>query len=400
MENLSQNQAVSKQSPKNRHFIALLAILIVPLSGLSTDIFVPSMPEIKGVFETTQGAVQLTITAYMLGLGIMQLFAGAISDSFGRKKPFIVATLAYLLATFAIPHVATISQLIALRLVQGTTVAGMIVPMRSVLADLFEGKEFQKFTTYMAFAWTIGPIMAPFIGGYLTHFMGWEANFYFLVAYSAIVFAFIAIIMPETSKHYNEFKLGAIASRYRTILTDRNFLSAAFTNGLTYALVMVVTAVTPFLLKTKLHYTPIGFGYFALTLGVAWSIGSLSNRFFINHSFDSKLRNGIRGLLVGSVVLFASMTWLPLSAYSLVIPLFAMYMIGGLLMTVNFGFALSLFPKMAASANALFGGTIFLLASIVSGIAAQFHFETASALGISVIVIVVLILLEQQLRTK
>ncbi|MGF1740394.1 multidrug effflux MFS transporter [Vibrio profundum] len=399
MENLSQNPAMSQPSPKNRYFIALLAILVVPLSGLSTDIFVPSMPEIRGVFDTTQGAVQLTITAYMLGLGVMQLFAGAISDSFGRKKPFIIATIAYLLATFAIPHVATIYQLIGLRLIQGATVAAMVVPMRAVLSDLFKGKEFEKITTYMAFAWTIGPIIAPFIGGYLTHYFGWEANFYFLVIYSAVVFAFILLNMPETTSYYNEFKLGAIASRYRTILTNRDFLAAGLTNGFTYGLVMIVTAVTPFLLKNQLHFSPIEFGYFALTLGVGWSIGSLSNRFLMHYSLASKMRVGVTGLIAFGAVLLASMVWLPLSIYSLVVPLFFIYTIGGMLVTVNFSFALSLFPSMSASANALFGGTLFFVASLVSGIAAQFHFESAAALGFSVMALIALIALAQKLRS-
>ncbi|MCL9782403.1 MFS transporter [Vibrio sp. S4M6] len=401
MKNLSQAQVLSSApAASHRYLIAFLAILIVPLTGLSTDIFVPSMPDIQSFFQTNQGTVQLTITAYMLGAGVMQLFAGAISDSFGRKRPFVVSAIAYLLASIAIPLAPTIHILIGLRILQGAAVAAMVVPMRAVLSDLFEGKEFQKVTTYMAFVWTIGPIIAPFLGGYLTHYFGWESNFYFLAIYTAIVLAFILLNVPETSRYFNEFKLKAIIGKYRTILTDRHFISAGLTNGLTYALVMIVTSVTPFLLKTQLHYTPIEFGYFALALGVAWSVGSLSNRFFIHHSLSSKMNIGVTILALASIALLLGTIWLPFSIYVLAVPLIAIYLVGGLLATVNFAFALSLFPNMSASANGLFSGILFFVGSLGSGIAAQFHLVTAPALATSVVALAATIVLSQKLRAK
>src|SRR5689334_4437770 len=102
--------------PSKRHKYCLAAIVfwIVPLSGMNMDIYTPSLPAVAAYFHTTPAAAQLTITAYLLGLGIMQLVAGGISDSFGRKKPFMFAMFVYILTTFLIPYVPSIDTLILL----------------------------------------------------------------------------------------------------------------------------------------------------------------------------------------------------------------------------------------------------------------------------------------------
>ncbi len=77
-------------SESQRYWYAAIALFIVPLSGLSIDIFVPSLPVISHYFGATKSLAQLSITMYMLGMGVMQLFSGSISDSFGLKKPFLL----------------------------------------------------------------------------------------------------------------------------------------------------------------------------------------------------------------------------------------------------------------------------------------------------------------------
>src|SRR6185503_17599923 len=97
----------------------------------SIDIYVPSLPAVSHHFHVDKALVQLTITTYMIGIGIMQLFAGAISDSFGRKKPAAIALFIYFIATLCVPWSHTIYELLALRFIQGVTAGIIVVPMRS-----------------------------------------------------------------------------------------------------------------------------------------------------------------------------------------------------------------------------------------------------------------------------
>src|SRR3990167_8630946 len=116
-------------SIKHKYFLATLALLVIPISGLSIDIYVPSLPAVSHYFNVEKALVQLTITTYMMGLGIMQLFAGSVSDSFGRRKPFLIAMLIYILATLLVPYSRNIHDLLILRAIQGMAVALTVVPM-------------------------------------------------------------------------------------------------------------------------------------------------------------------------------------------------------------------------------------------------------------------------------
>lgn len=381
-----------------KYFLAVLVIMIVPLSGLSTDIFVPSLPALQSYFATSQSLVQLTVTAYLAGLGLMQLFAGGISDSFGRKKPFAIATFLFLLVTLLIPLSTSIDEMIAFRFIQGVMVATMIVPMRAVMSDLFEGKAFQKMVTYMAFGWSIGPIIAPFIGGYLQHYFGWQACFYFLLIYTAIIFVMITVFMPETSHYRHDFKLFSILKRYKKMLTNKEYLTALITNGLLYSMVILFMTVVPFLTKKVLHFTPVQYGHLALLMGVAWSVGSIGNRFLIHISVQSRAKICISIMIAFSILFLLSAILLPLTIYMLLTPVLIIYIAGGMLITSYFAYGLSIFPKSAASANSLFGALVFLIPSFISSIGTLLKSTSAVPLSMAFVVLTGMILCVQAIK--
>lgn len=398
LSRLSNSLMLSSKS-SNKYFLAVLAIMIVPLSGVSTDVFVPSLPAIQSYFHTSQALAQLTVTAYLAGLGFMQLIAGGISDSFGRKKPFIVSTLLFLFVTILIPLSTSITEVIAFRFIQGVAVATMIVPMRAVISDLFEGKEFQKIVTYMAFAWTIGPIVAPFLGGYLQHYFGWEACFYFLLIYTAIAFVLITLLMPETSNYRHEFDFAALFKRYKNMLKNGEYVRALVTNGLLYAIVILFMTAMPFLTKQLLHFTPLQYGHLALFMGIAWSIGTLCNRLLINLTVELRAKICIAVILLSNVIFLFLTMLLPLSIY-LLIPVIVMYIAGGMLITCYFAYGLSIFPKSAASANSLFGALVFLIPSIISSLGALLKFTTVVPLAIGFVVLAFMILFMQKVKGR
>ena len=93
---------VEKLSPSKKRFFAILVYIIIPLGGVSTDIYLPSLPAISAHFHAIKTLAQLTVTAYVMALGLAQLFAGPISDALGRKKPLIIAVVVQLLSVVAI----------------------------------------------------------------------------------------------------------------------------------------------------------------------------------------------------------------------------------------------------------------------------------------------------------
>ncbi len=73
-------------SKKEQKKFVLVLFLVGFLMGLGVDLYVPSLPSITRYFNVSPSSVQLTISLYMLGYGIAQIFFGILSDSLGRKK--------------------------------------------------------------------------------------------------------------------------------------------------------------------------------------------------------------------------------------------------------------------------------------------------------------------------
>jgi MFS transporter, DHA1 family, multidrug resistance protein len=377
----------------NKYFTAVLALLIVPISGLSIDIYVPSLPAVAHYFNVDKGLVQLTITTYMVGMGFMQLLAGPISDTFGRKIPYSISMLIYITATLGVPFSSDIYQLLFLRFIQGAAVAVMVVPIRSVITDIFQDRELYKMINYMTMAWSIGPIVAPAIGGYLQHYFGWQTNFYFLAAYSIILFSLTLIYMPETSLHRHPMHLAKIITRYRLILLRWDYAKGVLTNGLLYSIIILFAVVGPFLIQKVLHYSAIEFGRFSLLMGLAWFLGTMTNRFLLHVSYEVKAKFCLLGMLAIAIIMTLLGIAMPLTIYNIVIPLFMLLWLGGIIFPNNFARSIMLFPESTGSANALIGSFVFLIPGLVSGLGTFLKSNSAFPLAITYVGIIALCLL-------
>jgi Bcr/CflA subfamily drug resistance transporter len=380
-------------SESRKLLIAILTFLVLPLSGIAIDIYVPSLPAVSDYFHATNASTQLTITSYMMGLGIFQLIAGPISDSYGRRKPFLASMLVFIIATICIPYVNSIYHLQALRFIQGAALAITVVPMRSVLLDLYEGDALKKMMNYMTMTWSIGPVIAPAIGGYLQHYFGWKASFYLLSIYSISAYFAILKIMPETSQHKHEFSIRTTLQRYRTIFKHPEFLAGLASNCALYSIIIIFSVVGPFLLQESLHMSAVGFGHVSLLLGFAWFSGNMTNRLLFRYEATTKIKMCVLIMLVINLVMMLILGSFTLTIPSIVIPTFLILYFGGIIFPNNFATALTLFPTFTGSTNALFGAMVFFLAGVSGAGATLLTATTGMPIAIAYFFIIIFIML-------
>ena len=120
---------------------------------------------------------------------------------------------------------------------------------------------------YTAMIWGAGPLIAPFISGYIHHFLGWQANFYTFAIYGMLLFSLVLFFLKETHQDRLSFDAKSIMARYRHILTNKLFIGYVVCNGLGYCVLVIFSVFGPFLIQTHLHYSAIAFGYTALFVG-------------------------------------------------------------------------------------------------------------------------------------
>ena len=367
-----------------RNLTLRLSILLamVPVTGATIDIYVPSLPAITAHFGVTAQLVQWTIPSYLIGYSLAQLFCGAFSDAWGRRALLIIGIILYTGASLLAASASSISMLILMRFVQGLGVAAPGVLARAIASDSFDSDRLPQVTNYITLAWALGPIIAPLIGGYLQHVFGWKAVFYFLTAYGCVLLLLIYFLLPETNPYRHELRPDTLLNQYKAVFASPVFLGCSLVLAIIYAQLILFNVIGPFLIQTVLGESPIVFGRVALSLGAAWFLGSLANR-ILTVTFPQIPLTEIATAVafVGSIM----MAWLafesPLSLSNLVIPTALVFMSGSITFTQCFGLSIRLFPEQAGTASALVG-TLFIAGSALAGFGASF-LEAATAIPLA-----------------
>ncbi|MBC6109575.1 MFS transporter [Pedobacter fastidiosus] len=350
---------------KNQSLATLLAFALIPLSGFATDIYIPSLPTMAGEMSVSSIQVQLTLSIFLISYGISQLFIGSILDSFGRYKIGLYSLLIFAVASIIIATTHNIYLIYLMRVVHGLTVGAIVVAKRAYFVDLFSGDTLKHYLSLFSIIWSTGPIVAPFIGGYLQSAFGWESNFYFLAGF-ALVFALLEFLFSgETLKHFTDFQLKKITDIYVSMIKTTSFTLGIIMLGLAYCMVMVYNMTGPFIIEHELHLSPIIAGYSSLVLGFAWMVGGFIGKATINRPFFKRLAINSLMQVVFVIAMIVSLNFIS-NLYSLIFFAFIIHIGAGFTFNNYFTFCLSKFPKNAGIAGGLTGGITYVIVSFLS----------------------------------
>ena len=365
----------SKEEIKDKNFLTylLVVLFIIPLSGMGTDIYVPSLPAISNAFHISTTLAQTSVAIYIFGYGVGQLIVGPISDHYGRKPMVIIGFLLYISLILVFLFFPTVRSLMVSRFCQGLVLAAAIVPCRSILSDVATGELYKKLVNYMTISWSFGVVFSPVIGGYLQHYFGWEYNFYFLLAYSSTgLFAFV-FLYKETHFPQAAFSIKVAARNYFSLLTDIQFVSSIFLLGLLSSLIILFNIVAPFLVQVQLNLSSIDYGNLAFLIGIAWLFGNIASRIFIAKPVRIRMKYSILGLLLSATfMVFISQT-MPLSLLSLGLGTWPIVFFGGFIFPIFVGYNLARYRNMASTSNALLFSGIWVVCSATTSLASNFE---------------------------
>lgn len=362
---------LNKQLETKHQFIAtILAFAVIPMSGLATDIYLPSMPSMAEDLHLPEARIQLTLTFYLISYGISQFFSGALVDAFGRYKISIMALLLFVVSFWITGHTQNIYVIYLMRIVQGILSGLVVVSKRAFFVDVYDGEKRKHYLSIMTIVWSLGPIIAPFIGGYLQKSFGWQSNFTVLAVYSLIILVLELIFSGETIKNKNPFHIGFLWNEFKTMLGTLDFFFGMLMCGVSYALIMFYNLCGPFIIEHKLGYSSVTTGYLSLLMGLAWMSGGFLGKALISRPFLPKLRYSNFLQLLFIVLMFASSFYIE-NLFTLVVFAFVIHVTAGFMFNNYFAYCLGRFPKSAGISGGITGGVVYIITSVVSyGIAA------------------------------
>ena len=351
----------------NRKRATILAFALIPLSGLATDIYLPSFPNMALSFKVGASSIQFTIICFLLSYGIAQLFVGSIIDSFGRYRINLISLLIFAASSFAIVFTSDIHILYLMRVVQGITTAFIVVGKRAFFVDVYTGEKRRHYTSLLSIVWATAPILAPFFGGYLQKSFGWHSNFVVLGIYALVMFVLELIYSGESINVKHPFHPKSIFKVYRTLLSSADFTFGIIVLGICFGTLMIFAMSAPFIVEHQFHLSPVTTGYCALLSGLSIFIGGILGKMIKVGTLSTKLiiANATQLVLICLMYFLTSIyTSLPV----LMIFVVLIHTIGGIIYNLFFTYCLTRFPLNAGIASGLTSGGSYLVTSCVTSL--------------------------------
>ncbi|HLT78498.1 MAG TPA: multidrug effflux MFS transporter [Ferrovibrio sp.] len=348
--------------PGSRPSLAVL-VAMSALGPMALNIFMPSMPGLAVTLGIDYGAVQLTLTLYLIGLGVAQLVYGPLSDRYGRR-PVLLCGLAIFFAGSTICAAASSIEVLVLgRMLQAIGGCSGLVLGRAIIRDLHDRDSSAAMIGYVTMAMTLAPMLAPALGGYLDIWMGWRASFAFCSLAGAIVFLWVLLVLPETLQPGGGGEgIAGLLRGYRDLLRSPAFcgyaLQTAFTSGMFFAFI----AGAPFVVVTVLGLPPSSYGLWFVVVSIGYLVGNfLTGRFSVRFGIDRMIAAGATIALVG-IATQAVTGWLGLlSLPAIFLPMAVVALSNGLTLPNGTAGAVSVNPRAAGAAAGLSGALQMLV---------------------------------------
>ena len=185
-------------STNNRLLILIIILSLFPLSGMTIDLFAPSLPAISAALQIPGSITKLIISLYVLGYAFGNCIIGLLTDALGLKSLLKILSLLFIIASFAPIVFPNETVLLTARFLQGLFMGGIAVLCRTILSDTLPPEKLVKLGPIVGFLWGLGPVIGPILGGYLQYYFNWKAGFYFFGIITTILFIAICIYIPET----------------------------------------------------------------------------------------------------------------------------------------------------------------------------------------------------------
>ena len=369
-----------------RWALAVLLAVLGMLGPFSIDTYIPAFSGIARSIGATPAEMQQTLSAYLFGFAFMNLFHGALSDSFGRRPVVLWGLAVFTLASLGCALSQNIAQLVLFRGLQGLSTGAGIVVSRAVIRDMFPPADAQRVMSQVTIYFGVAPAIAPIVGGFLFVHAGWHAIFWFLVAVGVILFVANFKLLPETlhQSQRQPFQVRHLMRGYWDLCSDPRFLLLAFASGVPFNGMFLYVLAAPAFLGDHLALAPTQFfWFFLLTIGGIMSGAWASGRMAGKVAPKRQIRDGFLIMLVTSLVNVVANSLFTAHAAWALWPL-AVFAFGWALMVpVVTLLVLDLHPErrgMASSLQAVIGSTAN---GVVAGVVAPLVMHSTLALALT-----------------
>jgi DHA1 family bicyclomycin/chloramphenicol resistance-like MFS transporter len=343
-------------APRSAGYVALL-VALGSFGSLTMSIYTPVMPSVGADLGAGSDSVKLTLTTYMLGFAVGQLFYGPMSDRYGRRPVLLVGVSFFIATTLACSLAPSIGSLIGLRVLQGLGAASGAVLSRALTRDAYSAHEMPVVMSWISLGMNISPSIGPTLGGFLGEWLSWRATFWFVGGFGLVLLLVSALGLKETNRHRSaQVDLGSLLRGSGEMLSDRHFLGYVLTLGFAMAINFGMLAGAPFILQDRLGFSPQEFGLISLLSIGGFTAGTFTNNRLVGRVAPAAIMSVAGWFHVFALVVMGTLSLSGVVAWWAIIgPHMVLSFGSGMIMPNSNAGALGLFPRLAGTAASWVG---------------------------------------------
>ncbi|MDF0600580.1 multidrug effflux MFS transporter [Psychromarinibacter sp. C21-152] len=208
-------------------------IVMASTSALAMNMYVPSLPSMAEHFDADYGVIARSVTLFLLGNAILQLFIGPVADRFGRRPVMLGGLAIFVVATIGCLLAPNVTVFLTFRMLQAFIVVGMVLS-RAVVRDTHDQANAASMIGYVTMGMAVVPMLSPALGGLLDEWLGWRANFWAFLLFGLATLWLIWADQGETNRNQSASFRQQFRD-YPELLTSPRFwgyaLAAALSSG-------------------------------------------------------------------------------------------------------------------------------------------------------------------------
>ncbi|TRW17114.1 multidrug effflux MFS transporter [Glacieibacterium frigidum] len=381
-----QQSAAPVREPKLGEILLLGSL--TAFGAVTIDLYLPALPEIGRALDATPARVQLTMSAFFIGMAVGQLIYGPVSDRVGRRPALLFGCAVYVVASLACAFAPTIEWLIAGRFAQALGACCGQVLARAVVGDRYGHVASARILSLLVLVLAVAPMLAPAAGGLLASLVSWRAVFVALAGFGALVGIAVYLRLDESRSDATAAQARAESPlrSYLDLLRNRRLVGYILAGALQGAVLFSYIASAPELIINIWGFSPLAFGWLFPLLAVAVIGGSQVNRHLLTrYQPDDVLKVAALAGIAATVALVVA-TATGAGIVPMLVALFAVLASYGFMAANTTAGALAVDALRAGTTSALIGASAFAFGAVVATLVGLAHDGTALPMTIAMLI--------------
>jgi DHA1 family bicyclomycin/chloramphenicol resistance-like MFS transporter len=363
-----------------------LIVLLGALSAfapISIEMYLPALPLIAADLKVKAGAIELTISAFLVALSLGQLVYGPLSDRIGRRRPFLIGVTLYAVASTACALAVTADQLIAFRFLQALGGCVGVVLSRAVIRDLYPAEKVVGVLSTLSLVVGLAPLLAPLAGGAILKVASWRVILWVQVAFGAAALTTLALFLKETLPAPARGPARSVWAAYGAVLRNRTAMGYVLSSGLGGSVLFVYGACLPAIAMHRYGLTAQQLAWvLALGAGAMMACAQFNRILLRRWSRDVLLRTA-NAISIGLGVILCATAFIDRGGFAaIIIPMLLILALRGLSMPVSAAAALLAEDRHVGSISALIGSGAFFCGAVFSALPSRFADGTARPMAL------------------